>query len=71
MTKYIVHYVKDCTPKLKVFSSKAVAEKFVSKLIKKEDRENGNWFDFLIKGEVMSCDDYYKGYLKQKKQSPN
>jgi hypothetical protein len=67
MPKYIVHYVTDSSPELKVFYSKARAEKFVSKLIKKEDRENGTWFDFLIKGEVMSCDYYYKGFLKQKK----
>lgn len=65
MAKYIVHYVENCAPKLRFFDKKEKAESFISK-IKKESKEDGTWFDFLVKGELVSNDAYYSKFKKTK-----
>lgn len=65
MAKYIVHYTQNCTPKVKVFAEKKKAELFVTKLEKNQRIDEGTWFDFLVKGELVSCDGHYKKYFKK------
>ena len=62
---YFVKYVKSCSPKIRKFSRKKEALDFIARLEKKKDSDN--WFDFLIKGNLLICDDYYRKFLNKKK----
>ena len=49
-TKYYVHYVKECTARLRIFSSESAAIRFFNKM-QKIDNENvdgwgDNWADY-------------------------
>ena len=60
-SKFILHYVENCEPKLKVFKTKKAYEKFVKNF--KETSED-DFLDFVVKGEMeLVIDQYYKRFL--------
>lgn len=62
--KYYVHYVDNSTPKLKKFKTQKAAIAFVSQFRSKypvQMIDQGYWIDFILKGEILESDDYYKG----------
>lgn len=65
---YFVHYVEDCTPKLKSFTSKQKMESFLKSFSKKEDHENGYWIDFSFHGKVLTHNPYYDKAIKRSKR---
>lgn len=64
--RYFVHYVEDCSPKIKAFKTKQKLQDFIKKFSKKIDPTSGYWIDFSFRGEITSCDDYYRDLLEGK-----
>lgn len=62
MKKYYLHYVQNCIPKLKHFKSLLALNRFVQGLKVNDD----NFTDFVIQGEIVSCDGHYKRALQGK-----
>lgn len=63
---YFIHYVLDSTPSIKLFKTKKAAKEWMGKF--KEDRQNGNWIDFLVKGTIVESDEYYEEQIKSAKK---
>lgn len=64
---YFVHYVLDSTPLIKTFKTKKAAKEWMSKF--EEDKVNGDWIDFLVKGSIIESDEYYEEQIKAAKKS--
>lgn len=61
MTKVYIHYVEDSSPKFKIFTSVKTAKLFADKFRRNNpEPDRGSWIEFIIKGELMFSDDYYK-----------
>ena len=65
--KVYLHYVEGCSPAFKVFKTKKAAEKFAGQFVLDSQGNADNWVDFLVVGEVIPLDDYYKNELKGSK----
>lgn len=61
VTKYLLHYVEDCTPKIKLFKSLSAAKKCVNSLQK--DKENHT--DFIVEiSDLVILDKHYSEFVE-------
>lgn len=64
--KYILFYVENCEPKVKLFKTKAKADSFVESFKEFKEDQQDNWIDMVVKGEIIDIPNmsaYYKEQL--------
>ena len=67
--KYMVFYVEGCSPKVKYYTSKKLAQQFVLKFLGRySDSTDDNWVDAIIHGEVISHDKNWFGIERKGKK---
>ena len=65
-TTYIVFYVKDCQPHIKMFASKKQALLFAKLRDKEKDEFGDNWTDLVIKGTIIETFSGFSGIVRAK-----
>lgn len=63
--KYHLHYVENCSPKLKSFETRVQLDKFIKKIEAKEVENEDTYVDFAIIGKLDLFDNYYKQFGKR------
>lgn len=70
--KYWVRYVQNSHPKLKKFTSLKKAKLFTCSFRRLYPadpvKDQGNWIDYIIVGDIIEADEYFKDMIKPKKK---
>ena len=58
MKRYHVHYVTNCSPKVKSFKTKKALDRFIKKF--DVNNNEGKWINFSFKGKFLWVDEYFE-----------